>query len=74
MQTKLSYNNEDEPANEKDKMKTRRRSKYSQILNEPIDAESEEKFKSAMKDPTSNNLQDLKKDKRFSLFQYSKKN
>ena len=68
---KYTYNMDEEPTEEKDKMKTRRRSKYSQIFNDPIDDESEEKFKSALKDPNRNNLQDLKKDKRFSLYQYS---
>jgi hypothetical protein len=71
IQKKLSYNNDDEQTDEKDKLKTRRRSKYSQVLNEPVDLESEEKYKQALKDPQNTNIQDLKKDKRFSLYQYS---
>jgi hypothetical protein len=72
IQKKLSYHNDEEQNDEKDKLKTRRRSKYSQVMNEPLDLESEEKYKQALKDPHNANIQDLKKDKRFSLFQYSK--
>jgi hypothetical protein len=68
---------EDEEKQEKEKLKPRRVSKYTQMVNQTTDPDYEEKMRNLLKEYTTgggNNIfQEVKKDQRLSLFHYSKK-
>ena len=72
----LNSNQDDEERQEKEKLKPRRVSKYTQVVNQTSDPEYEEKMRNLLKEYTTNGTaniaQEVKKDQRLSLFQYSK--
>lgn len=63
------------PKEERDVLKRRRESKYSQMLSSEIDREAEDKLKKTLKEYTKDFTQsDLKKDFRLSVYAFSKIN
>lgn len=62
---------EENTKEEKEKLKIRRQSKYTQIINQQNDPKAEEKLKNVLKEHiNSHNLNEIKKDPRLSLLHY----